>query len=50
MKKIIKKLVNKLGYITRINNNIFKGDRFEADVYYLIIFIIKFKKLMMKYD
>ena len=35
MRKIIKKLVNKLGYnITRINNNIFKGAKFGADVYY----------------
>ena len=45
MRKIIKKLVDKLGYnITRINNNIFKGTQFGADVYYFNKFYYKIQK------
>lgn len=42
MRKIIKMLVNKLSYnITRNNNNIFKGARLGADVYYFYKFYYK---------
>ena len=45
MRKIIKKLVDKLDYnMTRINNNIFKGAKFSADVYYFNKFYYKIQK------